>query len=225
MFARVTRMHMDPTRVDDAAALVRSDLVPLFEGLDGACHGWWMADVDKGDILAVTCWEDIGWWEASHAEVGRARTAIVEELDALPVNAENNEVYGVEHHETLHPRRDTWSRVIWAEGLNHAARGLAGGLFENTASAHREKPGFLSACWLADLDTGNGLAITTWDTADAIAADEHDSKKRRRQVSKALGCTIEGIQVYRTVGTSAGHEIDLRDSSAPESTVTSSGRR
>ena len=78
MYARVSRLQMDPSRMDDAIRDVEENAVPEFEQLDGFKGLTLLADRQGGKVVAVGFWESEEAMTASEEKVQGARERAAE---------------------------------------------------------------------------------------------------------------------------------------------------
>ena len=81
------------------------------------------------------------------------------------------------------------------ERLGEAARLLQ----EEAVPFARQQPGFKAAYWLADRSTGTVVAVSLWESEEAMRASEAAVEQRRRQSAQALGATIESVKQYEVI--------------------------
>jgi heme-degrading monooxygenase HmoA len=81
------------------------------------------------------------------------------------------------------------------ERLDEAARVMQ----EEAVPFARQQPGFKAAYWLADRSTGTVLAVSLWESEEAMRASEAAVEPRRRQSAERLGATIESVEGYEVI--------------------------
>jgi heme-degrading monooxygenase HmoA len=67
------------------------------------------------------------------------------------------------------------------------------------APAARKLPGFVRAYLLVDRDSGRGMALTLWDSEEALAAGEREAARLRSDATRAqarAGLTLWGVERY-----------------------------
>lgn len=57
-------------------------------------------------------------------------------------------------------------------------------------------PGFVGLLSLLDRDTGGSLAITFWETEDALRASEADADQMRGEVGARTGAEVRAVERY-----------------------------
>lgn len=90
------------------------------------------------------------------------------------------------------------ARVSTFEGSTGSAqRAIAQG--EEVAPAVRAMEGSKGLIYLADVAAGRTLAITLWETEEAMQASEEAANQLRRETSEAAGETIASVDRYEVV--------------------------
>ena len=198
MFAKFTRVLLDPSRVDPAVALVDEELLPAFLDTPGSRHGYWMVERERGLALVVTCWADLDALEHSRAPMGAVRARVLDELGARIADTATYEVHGSAPPPPIEGER-VWSRVTFVEGLASDVGDADQTVFRAALERYGNLNGFLSLCWLVDAESGNGLGITTWCTRKQLVASEAVNQKVRREVEAAFGCRIDAVLDVETM--------------------------
>ncbi len=70
---------------------------------------------------------------------------------------------------------------------------------ENVIPALREIDGFAGALILADRPTGRSMAITLWETEDALRSSEEAATQMRVETAAAYDEEILGVETYDIV--------------------------
>lgn len=218
MWAKFTRVLLDPGRVDDAVVAVDRELLPAFLEAPGAEHGYWMVERTRGIGIVVTCWSDLDSLEDSRAAMGEVRARVLDELGARIADTAVYEVHGSAPPPPI-GGDPAWSRVTFVEGLAPDIGDADQTLFRTALARYGDLDGFLSLCWLVDGRSGNGLGITTWRTADHLRASETLNHKVRRDVEATFGCRVDSVLDVQTLASvrcpeSIDEVLDLREPTA-----------
>jgi hypothetical protein len=104
-----------------------------------------------------------------------------------------------------------WARVTWVEGVDPAALDHLPELHASITPDQEASDGFCASYWLADHRTGDGMALSTWASAAQLRHGEPDSRRRRRQVERTLGCHVAMVGEYEALGVTvrAAPELQL----------------
>ncbi len=78
MHARVTRLDLDPGRIDDAVRQLESEEVPQFKELDGFKGFTLLGDRDSGQVIGVSFWESQEQMQSSEEAVKDSRQRAAE---------------------------------------------------------------------------------------------------------------------------------------------------
>jgi hypothetical protein len=233
MLAKLVHARIRPELVHTAARAVEHELAPAFVAHRGARLGCWMANRSNGHVLAMTIWADESSLHAEQAADGAERAQVAERIGL--------ELHAVETLEVVaaHDLRATddgdgsalasrWARVTWVEGLAPSALDHVEELHAQIAPDQSASDGFCASYWLADHDTGDGLALSTWASRTQLRDGEPDSRRRRRAVERALGCHVAMVGEYEALRVTVRPEpeLQLHLFDQPSDTVgTGDGRR
>ncbi len=93
MYARVTRMQMDPSRLDDGIRQLESEELPRWKEIDGFKGFTLLVDRDSGTGVGTSYWESREKMEASEETVKGVRERTAETGGATaPPKVEHYEV-------------------------------------------------------------------------------------------------------------------------------------
>jgi heme-degrading monooxygenase HmoA len=92
MHARVTVIEGQPDRADAVIEQVRSEVVPMLEGLDGFKGFTVLVDRSSGKLLATSYWETAEARDASAQAVEQSRDQATQTSGASAAKVENYEV-------------------------------------------------------------------------------------------------------------------------------------
>jgi hypothetical protein len=206
MKAQVVHAHIDPARLDEAAASVRLELAPQFLAQPGARHGYWMADPSTGRLLELKVWDDASHLEAA-AESDRAqRAAMAERLGFDLCSVKVLDVVGAREEEMSDEPDVRFARVTSVEGVIRDPHGRVPGLYREVVPDQARSRGFCASYWLADPSTGGGMAISLWEGAARASASRASSERRRIRFEQLLGCKVDSINEYEALGVASRSE-------------------
>lgn len=63
----------------------------------------------------------------------------------------------------------------------------------------RQQPGIVAAYWLADRDSGEGLAVTIWESEDAMLAADEASREASRTEEKDGAVESAALDLYEVI--------------------------
>lgn len=220
MIAKVVQGDIDPRRIDEAAAAVQEELIPLFLAHDGAVQGYWMADRSSGRVVVMTSWADRRCLEAARAADGQERTGVAERLGLRVVAIDTMDVLGAYEapHETQSAHTWRWARVTWVEGVSPSLDQSLRQMYRDLLPAERRSVGHCGTYWFADLRAGAGLGLSLWSDHRDGRASEPESRQKRKWFEATVGCRIDHVGEYEALGVTGAATIDLHDHAAVSAT-------
>ena len=165
MYARSTTIQAQPTSIDDGIAHMRDTVMPALEAIDGCVGMSLLVDRTSGRCIATSSWESEEAMRASAESLRPIRDraaelfgggAQIEEWEVAAMHREHRAGEGA-------CVRATWVKVDPDQ--------LDGGIefFKATLlPALEELERFCSASLLVDRASGRGVAVATFDNAEAI---------------------------------------------------------
>ena len=222
MLAKLVHARIRPERLELAARAVEDELAPAFAAHPGARLGCWMGNRTNGHVLTMTLWADESCLHAEQAADGAERTRVAERIGLELHAVETLEVvalHDAEEHDAAVPdlashanpgpdgaaagtgRLATrWARVTWVEGVEPWALDHLPELHASITPDQEASDGFCASYWMADHRTGDGMALSTCASAASLRDGEPDSRRRRREVERALGCHVAMVGEYEALG-------------------------
>jgi heme-degrading monooxygenase HmoA len=67
---------------------------------------------------------------------------------------------------------------------------------ENTLSKLKQLDGYKGAYFLVDRQNGKSLAVTLWESEEAMGTSEEEANSLRSEVADALGTQMVGVERY-----------------------------
>jgi hypothetical protein len=206
MRAKVLQAQLDPSRIDEAAAAVEEELIPLFVATHGAQDGYWMVDRTNGDVFVMTCWSDDAV-ESETASAGRERSRVSERLGLRTRAVHTFDVVGHEAREAPE-RQSRWARVSWVDGLSRDLDPSLRAMHEEMKDAgHLDD--LRANYWLADYESGNGVGISLWANEQEVRASAEASRRMRRWFEDRAGRRIHISHEYEAMGVVNRTHVDL----------------
>ena len=94
MYARVTTTQAQPDKADEAARVIKDQVIPSAQQIAGFKGGLWLIDRASGNGLTVTLYETQDALRASEAAAAKIRQDSVNQLGADLVSVETYELVG-----------------------------------------------------------------------------------------------------------------------------------
>lgn len=92
MFARLTTIQGNSTRIDDAIRVIDNEVVPAAKLLVGFKNGYWCTDRTSGRLVFLTLFETEKDLLDSEEKMSHVRKIVTEKLDAEVKSVERFEV-------------------------------------------------------------------------------------------------------------------------------------
>jgi hypothetical protein len=90
MYARISTVQGDPSKIDDAVAVINDKIIPTLKGLNGFTAVNFMADRSTGKLVTVAFWQDEAALQGSAEAIGPMRNEVA---DVVGGNVEGVESY------------------------------------------------------------------------------------------------------------------------------------
>ena len=165
MYARSTTIQAQPTSIDDGIAHMRDKVMPALEAIDGCVGLSLLVDRTSGRCIATSSWESEEAMRAS-AESLRPLRDRAAELFGGGAQIEEWEIAAM--HREHRAGDGACVRATWVKVDPNQ---LDGGIEFYKATilpALEELDGFCSASLLVDRASGRGVAVATFDNAEAL---------------------------------------------------------
>lgn len=159
MFARSTTFHGKPDGVDAGIKLVKDEVAPMIDGIEG-CRGLsLLVDRMTGECIVTSSWTDKASMIASDERMRPMRDRGRDLMgNSMQVDEWEVAVMHRSHHGEC-------ARVTWAEGDVHA---FAENFRVMVLRQIEGLPGFCSASLLMNDTTGIACATTCWETPETM---------------------------------------------------------
>jgi heme-degrading monooxygenase HmoA len=211
--AKLVRGTIEPSAVDTAASAVMQELAPRFLALPGARQGYWMADRVTGSVLIVTIWSDDESMQAASATDGRQRAGIAERVELNIRAVHSLEVIASHHDDPIGIPVFRWARATWVEGLSPQLATQVPTRRPAVVLDQARSPGYRGSHWLARGATGDGLALSFWDTERDVRASVGGRQKRRKGLEREFRFRVDRVEHFEGIGVALAPSVEL----APES--------
>jgi quinol monooxygenase YgiN len=165
MYARSTTIQAQPTSIDDGIAHMRDKVMPALEAIDGCVGLSLLVDRTSGRCIATSSWESEEAMRASTESLRPMRDRAAE-LFGGGAQIEEWEVAAM--HREHRAGEGACVRATWVKADPDQ---LDGGIEFYKATllpALEELEGFCSASLLVGRASGRGVAVATFDNAEAL---------------------------------------------------------
>jgi heme-degrading monooxygenase HmoA len=165
VFARSTTMTGKPDVVDAGIAMVRDEVMPAVEAMEGCVGLSMLVDRDSGGTVVTTAWDTEDAMRASEVGVARLRDRAQQLFGSRP---EVREWEIAVLHRAHHVPEGACARVTWTR-VDPIAVDEQLETFRLGVLPHIEElPGFCSTSLLIDRRTGRSALATVYESRDAM---------------------------------------------------------
>ena len=92
MYARISTVEGDPSKIDDAVAVLNEKIIPTLKSVKGFRAVNFMADRSTGKLVGVAFWEDKAALEGSVEAVSPMRNEVADAMSGKVVSVESYEL-------------------------------------------------------------------------------------------------------------------------------------
>lgn len=187
MYARSTTVQAHPSSINEGIAVIRSEVMPALEAMDGYIGLSLLVDRESGHCIATSAWESDDALRASAERAAPLRDRAADVLDGEATVDQWR--IGVMHRDHRSAEgacvRVTWLRVP----REHIARSID---FYKTdvLPALEALDGFCSASYLINPDSGRAVSSATFDSHDAMVGNREQARELRNARTRELGADI-----------------------------------
>lgn len=200
MIAKLVQGRIDPRQIDAAAMAVDQELLPHFIARPGALQGYWMANRDSGEIMAMTTWSTYEAMDDARRDDGAERARIFDRIGVRIGVTLAMGVVAASHGDTEAEPVIRWARLTWVEGMDRTRVPELVSSYRRVLPDQATSSGFCGSYWLADLASGNGLALSMWEGPQELRRSEHASRRRRNRLAIEHGFRVDCVGQYEALG-------------------------
>ena len=197
MHARKTTTKSSPDKVDEATRVVEAQVIPAAQKLPGFLGGYWLADRETGEGIAVTFFDTKDNLDATSQSAGEIRSSAIQAIGADVVGVENLEVV-LSTGDKVH-RSATAARVIHFESEPSRAEDGIKNIKENVIPSVSQFAGFQGGFWLLDRSSGKGVGVTLFDTPASLKASDEAARQVRERSAQAMQANISQPREYEVI--------------------------
>ena len=92
-----------------------------------------------------------------------------------------------------------FARVTTIQGPPERVDDAARQIQEQVVPAMRQMSGYKGGYWMADRQSGKFIAVTLWESEEALRASAAAAEQSRTQSTQALGATIQSVEEYEVI--------------------------
>ena len=183
-------MRGDPQRIDEGIAMVRDDIMPTVQQMEGCIGMSLLVDRATGTTIVTSAWES---QEAMRATEGRVQPLRQRGADLLSARPEVREwEIAVMHRERSAPE-GACASVTWTRGdPQHAERNLEA-FRDRVMPSLMDLDGFCSVSLFIDREQGRGVTATVFRDRAALEGARTQLQGIRAGAIEQLGLELEDV--------------------------------
>ena len=191
MYARVTTFQGSPDRIEDGLRIFREQATPAVQGQPGFRGAYVLVDRQTGKGLTLSVWESQAAMTASDAAVRQVREQGIQAsgVSSMPTAARYEVAVQAEAtgQAAATGSGHATARVTTAQIPPERIEELLRHIREQNAPTMQQQPGFQRAYYCIDRQRGQGLALSLWQSREAVQQAEATLNQARDQAGQVSG--------------------------------------
>lgn len=183
MYARTTTMQGNSERIDDGVAMVRDEVMPALQGMDGCVGVSMLIDRETGGSIVTSSWESQDAMRATESQVGRMRDRAAQVFGGRP---EIKEWEIAVLHRTRHAPDGACARVTWTRIDPSVVDPMLDYFRMSVLHEIEGLPGFCSTSLLIDRSSGIGALATVYESRQALDASRDAASMLRSEATDKM---------------------------------------
>jgi len=197
MFARSTWIQARVPSLDAGVDMIRNDVLPAVQAMDGCIGLSMMADRKSGRCIVTSAWESKDAMHASDSAVAHLRERAGKLLGGEPY-VEEWEIAALHRHH--HSHQGACARVVWMHGMPPATAEKieqSRDFFKMAMLPTLEQTeGFCSASLFLDPATMRTVSSVVWDSRAAMEASRDSAAKLKESARTQLAVDILDVAEF-----------------------------
>ena len=193
MYARSTTFKGKPPAMDAGIALVREQVMPAVQEMDGCVGISMLVDRESGGSITTTAWSS----EAAMRESEQAVAPLRDRVQQVFGDRPEVRVWEIAVLHRMRPAGDgAWCRVTWT-AADPAALDQQLHVFRiGTLPQIEDLPGFCSASLLIDRSTGDTALAATYESRDALSQSRDAAMDLRADAAMRMSARIIDVAEF-----------------------------
>ncbi len=193
MYARTTTVRGEPARLDDVIEMVRDEVAPAMQDMDGCVGLSMLVDRGTGTAIVSTAWEDREAMRASAPRVEGMRNRAAELLSATPEVREWE--IALLHREVPAPE-GACARVVWTRGDPSSADQKIEMFRDHVLPQLSDLEGFCSVSLFIDRETGTAVGATVFRDRASLERSRDAATGIRTEATRRMGLEILDVAEF-----------------------------
>lgn len=193
MYARTTTLQGNPAHVDEGIALVRDEVMPALQGMDGCIGVSMLVDRETGGAIVTSSWETREAMHATETAVAPMRDRAQQILGGRPEVKEWD--IAVLHRIRTIPE-GACARVTWTRIETKVLDPMLDYFRMSVLPEIEQLPGFCSASLLVDRATGLGALATVYESREALESSRDAASMLRSDATAKMEAELIDVASF-----------------------------
>jgi quinol monooxygenase YgiN len=193
MYARSTTMRGDPQRIDEGIALVRDEIMPAVQEMEGCVGLSLLVDRSTGTSIVTSAWESEDAMRATAQRVRPLRERGADMMSATPEVREWE--IAVMHRERSAPE-GAGASVTWTRGDPAQIDRNLEAFRDRVMPSIMDVDGFCSVSLFIDRDEGRGVTATVFEDRAALERARPALEAIRSGAIDQLGLELDYVAEF-----------------------------
>ena len=190
MYARSTTLQGKPERIDEGIAMVRDEVMPALQAMDGCIGMSMLVDRDTGGAIVTSSWESEEAMRATESSVGPMRDRASQAFGGRPEVKE----WEIAVLHRMRPAPDgAAARVTWTQIEPAAVDPMLDYFRMSVLHEIEGLAGFCSASLLIDRGTGQGALAVVYDSRAALQASSDAAARLRSETTNRMEAQLVDV--------------------------------
>ena len=196
MYARSTTFMGRPEAVEDPIAMVRDEVMPAVQEMDGCVGLSMLVDRSSGSCIVTTAWASQPDLESSALKVAPLRDRAHQLFGSRP----EVQVWEIALMHRAHETGEgACARVTWLRMPPEDVDRQVEDFRTRTLPQVEQLPGFCSASLLVDRTAGRSALAVVYDSADALAASRQAASGLRADAVQGTAAEVVDVAEFDVV--------------------------
>ena len=196
MYARSTTFRDRPEAIEDAIAMVRDEVMPAVQEMDGCVGLSMLVDRSSGSCIVTTAWASQPDLESSALKVAPLRDRAHQLFGSRP----EVQLWDIALMHRAHETGDgACARVTWLRMPPEDVDRQVEDFRSSTLPQVEQLPGFCSASLLVDRTAGRSALAVVYDSADALAASRQAASGLRADAVRGTPAEVVDVAEFDVV--------------------------
>ena len=196
MYARSTTFRDRPEAIEDAIAMVRDEVMPAVQEMDGCVGLSMLVDRSSGSCIVTTAWASQPDLESSALKVAPLRDRAHQLFGSRP----EVQLWDIALMHRAHETGDgACARVTWLRMPPEDVDRQLEDFRSSTLPQVEQLPGFCSASLLVDRTAGRSALAVVYDSADALAASRQAASGLRADAVRGTPAEVVDVAEFDVV--------------------------